>query len=108
MVITFALAAATIATPPIAAAVNAAPTIPHALVQAALDEAATVWRTATVSLVWQLEPHVLWTAVADGRRLNGPSLRVSFDDGETTVKDYAGTIGWIVFDGPNTPRPEIH
>lgn len=106
MFIALAFAAASVAVPPVTVDVHAAPNIPRVVIKAALEEAAAIWRKPGVALVWQLDETA---SAADGRSLPfGPSLHVSFDDEPSTVKDHVGVIGWIVFSGSGTPRPEIH
>jgi len=107
-----ALAAAAIAVPPVTLTVRAAATIPPQVVNAALDEAASVWREAGIALLTQHdddESSPSDRAATDHRSLpRGLSIAVVFDDGPPTMKDFVGTIGWIQFDASNTPMPEIH
>jgi hypothetical protein len=37
-----------------------------------------------------------------------PVVRVSFDDGPGSLTEFATTLGSIEFDGPTTPRADIH
>jgi len=111
MLAAVALAAAAMTVPPVTITVRAAPTVAPAIVKDALDEAAAVWRAAGVTLIPRIDAESQPTGRLTGDRRSLPlglSITVLFDDGESTVKDYAGTVGWIVFDETNTPVPEIH
>ena len=111
MFLPLALAAASIAASPVIVTVHAAPNISPLLVKAALEEAAAVWRSGGITLVWHAEQDesTAVSAAADRRWTPiGSAVRVFFDDGPNTVKDNAGTIGWIVFNEFDMPLPDIH
>ena len=113
MVFALALAAAGIvAVPPVTLTAQASPTIPPKVVQAALDEAAAVWRQFGVTIVGRIARDVESSGVgisAERESLPvGPTVHVLFDDGPSTMSNYMGTIGWIAFDAMDTPLAEIH
>ena len=110
MLIALALAAAAIAAPPVTLRVHAASTIPRAIVSAAIDEAAAIWRVPGVPLVAEIDQADVTTSpiAVDRQSLPlGASLRVIVEEGAPTVKDYVATIGWIVFASGGS-IPEIH
>ena len=112
MVFAIALAAAGIvAVPPVTLTARASPTIPPKVVQAALDEAAAVWRAFGVTIVGRIARDVESSGVgvlAERESLPvGPTVRVLFDDGPSTMSNDAGTLGWIEF-AADTPLAEIH
>src|SRR5439155_25166387 len=109
MFITPALIAASLAVPTsMTVRVHAAPTVEREIVTGALEEAAAIWRGPGVALVWHIERDIVLSAAADGRTLpGGAALRVLFDDSPSTVKDFVGAFGCIVFDASNAPRPDL-
>jgi hypothetical protein len=98
MFVALAIAVASLDLAAVTATVRAAPTIPDRLVEEALREADAIWRSNGVALVWQSGEDTAASAEA--------SLRVMFDDGKSTLKDYVGTLGTIVF-ADGLPLPNI-
>ena len=82
--------------------VHAAPKIKPAIVAAALDEAAAVWRGSGVALRWTIDPRDAEPADP------GCALRVVIEDAPPAARGTMMPLGWIGFDGSNTPTDEIH
>jgi hypothetical protein len=98
MLVALAIAVASLDLASVTATVRSAPTIPDRLVEDALREADAIWRSNGVALVWRTGQDVAPSADA--------ALRVLFEDGASTMKDYAGMLGTIVF-ADGVPLPSI-
>jgi hypothetical protein len=98
MLAALAIAVASLDLASVTATVHAAPTISDRLVEETLREADAIWRENGVALVWRTGEDAGSSADA--------TLRVFFDDGANTLKDYVGTLGTIVFTG-GVPLPNI-
>src|SRR3989442_6678209 len=106
MLSALALAAATIALPPITLAVRVAPGISGKAVAIALDEAAAIWRGPGVTLVWEIDRGGGAAAVS----LHEPCVRmnVMFENNASATPFGPMALGWIAFDEVNDPAREIH
>src|SRR5712692_4777847 len=106
MLSTLALAASTIALPPMTLAVHVAPGISEKTVAFALAEAAAIWRGPGVTLVWEIDR----VGGVAGAASHGPyvHMNVLFENDASAARLGAMTLGWIAFDELNDPAREIH
>ena len=122
MLIAIALTAATVAgasagaqrvmldPPPMVITVHAAPTISSSLLTFMLRETDEIWRRAGVTFVWQVTPlptapYLRAISLAPYR----PStVRVIVDDEIGRKAESGVPIGWVVFDDPHAPEPDLH
>jgi hypothetical protein len=79
--------------------VVATPAVNRAFISETLAEAADIWRTAGVTIVWSV-PGDPGVAPSD--------LTVTLDDRLRPSPDGNATLGWITFAGPGLPVPHIH
>jgi len=98
MFVALAIAVASLDLASITATVRSAPTISDRVVEEALAEADAIWRSNGVALVWR--------PGQDGAQSADATLRVLFEDGASTLKDYAGMLGTIAF-ADGVPLPSI-
>jgi hypothetical protein len=105
MLIALALAAATMALPPVTLAVRVAPGIPEKAVAIALNEAAAIWRVPGVALVWEIS-----RAGAAASPAHGPcvQMEVLFENEPGVTGIDPRPLGWIMFYGLDDPGREIH
>jgi hypothetical protein len=104
MLIALALSVATIALPPLALSVHAAPTMSSRIIRQTLEEAAVIWRNAGVTLVFEDDD------CASGPTRVVPSVRmhVTFEESSNASRPDALPIGWIDFDEVGDPMRQVH
>ena len=104
MLLAVALAVASAVPPvPIVLTVDAAPAVSRPLIDAALREAADLWRESGVALTWSMgeDPAIDPAAYA------ATVVRVTIDEDPGPALGGCRAIGWVSFEGTD-PRPEIH
>ena len=109
-----AVAPVTASIPPLVIAVATAPTMSPTLVRRVLEEADAVWRSAGLTFVWRRSAG---EAAPRARRIEAEpcetsTLRVVIGNERgpdvDARPDNVTALGWIVFDGPDTPESEIY
>ena len=96
--------------PPMVITVHAASTISSNLLTFMLREADEIWRRAGITFVWQVTPlptapYLRAIALAPYR----PStVRVIVDDEIGRRAESGVPIGWVIFDDPHAPEPDLH
>src|SRR2546430_290508 len=99
MIITLALATATMIAPPIKVSVHAPADVRQQVVKIALREAAEIWMASGFAFAWNAD--------AEGAT-EPPRLHVTFDDSPNRSRDYVKVLGWVQFDEGGVPQPQIH
>jgi hypothetical protein len=110
MLAAIAIAVATVDVAAVTLTVRAAPTIPDRVVAEALGEAAAIWQPTGVALVWRIADTDESDAAPDsdsGSMPAGVELRVHFDDGSSTERNFTAPLGSIVFDAHGAQR-DVH
>jgi len=96
--------------PPMVITVHAAPTISSNLLTFMLRETDEIWRRAGIAFVWQVTPlptapYLRAISLAPYR----PStVRVIVDDEVGRTAESGVPIGWVIFDDPHAPEPDLH
>jgi hypothetical protein len=108
-----AAAPVTSSIPPMAITVASAATMSPTLVAQVLAETEAVWRAAGLTLVWRRSSGATPRArVIEPAPCETATLRVVIGNERgpeaDARRDNATALGWIMFDDPTTPEPEIY
>ncbi|HEX7140083.1 MAG TPA: hypothetical protein VF219_19685 [Vicinamibacterales bacterium] len=115
----FALAVATTATaadllsppasmPPMMVSVVAASDVPARLVAAIVAETDAVWRGTGIQFFWERQAREIAAPSSMPTPYRTPMLRVQIGHERHSGGEWTLPLGWIFFDDPSTPEPEIY
>jgi hypothetical protein len=94
--------------PPMIVTVTSVPGMSQPLVNALLDEAATIWRAAGVSFVWRRATPEKAPAAPSATAPSPNTLRLTIGDNRGVGSQGHLPLGWIVFDDATVPAQEIY
>ena len=98
------------ALPPIVVTVDVAVDLPPPLVSIVLQEAEAIWQPTGVTFIWRRTPRANAAANANPNDPCPPptALRVTIGDDLGHAPSDRVPLGWIVFEGDDTPAHEIY
>src|SRR5438874_9056535 len=98
------------ALPPIVVTVDVAVDLPPVLVSIVLHEAEAIWQPTGVTFIWRRTPGANAAAIANPAdpSPSPTALRVTIGDDLGQAPPDRVPLGWIVFEGDDTPAHEIY
>jgi hypothetical protein len=96
------------AVPPMVVTVSVDAALSPPLVQGVLAQADAIWRPGGISFVWRRLQRAGAPDLGDAAPCLPGTLHLTIGESRGTAKDGHLPLGWILFDEPTAPAPEIY